>query len=93
MMSGSRGDILKVRFTTETGSTYLLDDREMTWTREATSPDSGRIRGEQTGKLLEWPKRIEVGYSCRMVCPAFTQAADWREIITSHITTVALAYG
>ena len=84
---------MKIRFTTKTGSTYLLDDRAMTWTREATSATSGQIRGEQTGKLLAWPERIEVGYSCRMVCPAYAPEADWREIITSPVTSVALAYG
>ena len=48
-----------MRFQTENGSIYDLDQEKMTWKRLFASSRSDSIRAEQ-GELLFWPK-IKVG--------------------------------
>lgn len=50
---------MKYRVTTETGSTYIIDNDSLTWKREGKTDKSGVIRDEE-GRMKE-PVEIEIG--------------------------------
>lgn len=71
---------MKVQFTTESGSTYILDSEAMTWSR-LDGVTKIRTTG---GKFLGWPE-VKVGKPVNIVGPALTPGADCRLITTSPV--------
>lgn len=74
---------MKTTVRTTTGSTYVLDKNDLTWTRLFKSPASGQMRTE-TGKLDHWPN-VKVGESLVMIGPALNPHSGGRMIITSKV--------
>ena len=72
---------MKLKVTTQSGSTYLLDKETMTWKRE--NPDT-KIRTEE-GTLLAWPDPKK-GKGMNLFCPGLLFGT--RLIYTSDVTSI-----
>jgi len=55
---------MKIRFTTQSGTIYLIDDSDMSWQRESKTHHSGPIRADH-GTLLTWPN-IQIGQDAHL---------------------------
>ena len=75
----------ELRVKTESGSTYILNQVQMTWDRERKAPDLSmfpmRTKG---GTLMEFPK-VVVGQPLRMFGPSLTPGGAFRMIETSLV--------
>jgi len=71
-----------MRFKTESGSTYSLNKKKMTWKRLGTTSKSGPIRNEH-GHLITWPY-LAIGF------PAFLQDDTIKEGFNVHIVRTSL---
>jgi len=75
-----------MRFRTETGSIYDLDQEKMTWRRLGRSPASGQIRNEH-GQLLIWPNII-VGKQAILEDDTIKAGYDRHYVATSRVTEI-----
>ena len=75
-----------MRFKTETGSIYDLDQEKMTWRRLGRSPSSGQIRNEH-GELTLWPI-IVVGHSAMLEDKTIKAGYDRHYVATSRVTEI-----
>ena len=76
---------MRLRITTETGSTYLLDSTTMRWERIPTER-SGKIRTE-SGEIRSWPV-VEIGAPLVVMTNPVEEGVEGRYIRTSPVTTI-----
>jgi hypothetical protein len=79
----------ELRVKTESGSTYILNQVQMTWDRERNSPEwespfPVRTKG---GTLMEFPE-VVVGQPLRLFGPSLTPGGTFRMIETSLVVGV-----
>jgi hypothetical protein len=79
---------MRIRFKTETGSLYEVDDDKKTWSRLTTTEESGPVR-TKTGRFLDRTP-ILLGQSTTFVCPPFVEGTDGRIIQTSRVVGLEL---
>lgn len=77
---------MKIQFTTESGSTYIIDNEAMTWERVIPGPGSVNVR-TKGGPLYLSPSAV-IGYPCIIVGPPLTEGADFRYIQTTPVTSI-----
>jgi len=75
-----------MRFQTENGSIYDLDQEKMTWKRLFASSQSGSIRAEQ-GELLFWPE-IKVGQTALLEDTQIRRGWNGHIVETSKVTEI-----
>jgi len=76
----------EVRFRTETGSVYTVDNERLTWRRVHRTTRSGRLRTE-SGELTA-PVVPRVGESATLVGPPFRLGVGPRLIVTTPVVAV-----
>lgn len=85
---------MKVMVKTESGSTYLLDDERMTWSRLRERPYEGFYEGwkdtvrTQEGPLNAWPS-IMVGEPLNLIGPPLSEGTNVRLISTSPVVEIS----
>ena len=77
---------MKVSIKTESGSFYILDKDEMTWSRPVAGEGSVFVRTKM-GDLAVWPK-YEVGKRMFMLGTPLTEGALCRYIETTPIVSI-----
>ena len=79
----------ELRVKTESGSTYILNQVQMTWDRERNVPDLASPYPVRTkgGTLMEFPK-VVVGQPLRLFGPSLTPGGAFRMIETSPVVEV-----
>jgi hypothetical protein len=77
---------MPIRFRTETGSVYLVDNDAMRWQRLRTTLASGVLRSE--GGPLSAPVVVEVGQAVVLLGPPFAPGLGPRVVITTAVTAV-----
>jgi len=75
-----------VRFRTETGSVYTVDNVTLLWRRIVRSPRSGVLRTE-SGRLSA-PVTPVLGQSALLVGPPFGPGLGPRMVITTRVTAI-----
>ncbi len=75
-----------MKFRTETGSIYDLDQEKMTWKRLSTTDNSGQIRNEH-GHLLVWPLLV-IGHSAQLEDDTIKAGYDKHMVATSRVTEI-----
>ena len=72
----------RIKFTTFSGSTYIIDQETMTWYRESDHEILGDPGNYYTGRLKVWPS-VRLDQSVRIVDDVSTEG-----IITSYVTSI-----
>lgn len=72
----------RIRFTTRSGSTYIIDRETMTWYRDSDHEIIGDPGDYYTHRLKQWP-RVELDESVRLVDEVSTSG-----IITSPVVSI-----
>jgi hypothetical protein len=75
-----------VRFRTETGSVYTVDNEALLWRRLVRSPRSGVLRTE-SGRLTA-PATPVLGEMTLLVGPPFAPGLGPRLVITTRVTAI-----
>lgn len=79
-----------IRFETESGSIYRLDDAGKKWMRETATKDSGPVRtinGLVAGPMISHGP-VVVGGRVGITCPPYVVGAAFRFILTSVVTKI-----
>jgi hypothetical protein len=75
-----------IRFKTESGSLYELDEEAMTWSRLTHSAESVAVR-TKSGPMLKWPE-VKIGRECRILGPSLSFVGGIRLIETTPVVSV-----
>lgn len=80
----------EIRVHTESGSIYILNQKELTWDRERMRPDGFSLFPVRTkgGKLNSFPEKINIGEPLVLLGPPLTPGTTVRMIETSPIVKV-----
>lgn len=89
MRAPAQGLNERVRFRTETGSTYELsrDAEGMRWRRLSATLASGSLRTEG-GELLRWPE-VQVGERCELLSEPFVP--PFRRLVRTSVVVAIVA--
>jgi hypothetical protein len=77
-----------MRFLTQSGSIYLVDDGTKSFWRTKTTDISGHIRGGDGPHRFNTRTEIKIGEGVHFFCDPINPKADVRDVYTSDVTEI-----
>jgi hypothetical protein len=77
-----------MRFKTQRGSEYIVDDGTKTFWRVGRTEASGHIRGGDAPICFNHRSDVMVGFGVSFFCAPLTEGADSRLVYTADVTEV-----
>lgn len=76
------------RVTTETGSVYLIDEKNKTWERVSSGDTSGKIRTNSGSIKNDHTLNIRIGHPVTIWTDNINIHADYRVLRTSYVIKI-----